>query len=126
VGRSLPYSILIVDDSTVVRRALQRLLGSRTGWEVCGEAVDGEDGIKQAERLKPDLMVLDMSMPGMDGIAVAKIMKVRMPQLPIIMFTNFAEDEFLKKEVMDSGITQLVSKSDSQGLFRAIEGVFKM
>jgi CheY-like chemotaxis protein len=75
--------------------------------------------------LRPDLMVLDMSMPGMDGIAVAKIMKVRMPLLPIIMFTNFAEDQFLKKEVLDSGIARLVSKSDAPGLLRAVEDVFR-
>ncbi len=104
---------------------MHHLFEARIDWKVCGEAVDGNDGIVQAERLRPDLMVLDMSMPGMDGIAVAKIMKLRMPLLPIIMFTNFAEDQFLKKEVLDSGIARLVSKSDAAGLLRAVEDVFR-
>ena len=117
----MPNSILIVDDSAVMRQALHRLFDSVSGWEVCGEGIDGADGIEKAERLKPDVMVLDMSMPGMDGIAVAKVLKHRMPTLPIVMFTNFAEDQFLKHEVLATGITKIVSKSNSRDLIHAIE-----
>lgn len=117
-------TILIVDDSTVIRRALRMLFESMTGWEVCGEAANGREGIEKAQQLKPDVMVLDMSMPEMDGIAVAKALKTKMPGLPIVMFTNFAEDQFLKHEVLSAGIAQVVSKSDSQGLVRAVKQVF--
>jgi two-component system response regulator NreC len=121
----LPNSILIVDDSTVIRRALRLLFESKSGWEVCGEAVDGKDGIEKAQRLRPDVIVLDMSMPEMDGIAVARVLKAKMPTLPIVMFTNFAEDQFLKHEVLAAGIAQVVSKSDSKALLQAVEEVFE-
>jgi DNA-binding NarL/FixJ family response regulator len=118
-------SILIVDDNTTIRRSLHRLLESKSGWEVCGEAANGREGIEKAQRLKPDVVLMDMSMPEMDGIAAAKILKSQMPTLPIIMFTNFADDQFLKQEVLDAGIRHVVSKSDSQALVLAIESVFR-
>jgi len=89
-------------------------------WRVCGEAMDGQDGIDKAQQLHPDVIVLDMSMPGMDGISVAKALKELMPKLPIIMFTNFAEDQFLQQEVLSAGIRQVVSKSDSRALVEAV------
>jgi two-component system chemotaxis response regulator CheB len=121
----MPNSILIIDDSMVMRRALHRLFESRSGWEVCGEAVDGRDGIEQARKLRPDVIVLDMSMPDMDGIAAAKVLKSQMPAIPIVMFTNFAADQFLQQEVLEAGITKIVSKSDSQALVHAVEEVFQ-
>ncbi len=117
-------SILIVDDSKVIRRALRQLFES-TGWDVCGEAGDGREGIELAQQLRPDVIVLDMSMPEMDGIAAAKILKGLMPQLPIIMFTNFAEDQFVQQEVRSAGITRVVSKSDSHALVDAVESVLR-
>ena len=123
--QAMSNSILIVDDNTTIRRSLHRLLESKSGWEVCGEAANGREGIEKAQRLKPDVVLMDMSMPEMDGIAAAKILKSQMPTLPIIMFTNFADDQFLKQEVLDAGIRHVVSKSDSQALVLAIESVFR-
>ncbi len=100
------------------------LFESMAGWEVCGEAANGREGIEKAQQLKPNVIVLDMSMPEMDGIAVARALKTKMPGLPIVMFTNFAEDQFLKHEVLSAGIAQVVSKSDSQGLVRAVKEAF--
>jgi DNA-binding NarL/FixJ family response regulator len=120
----LPYSILIIDDSAVVRRALSQLLASKPGWNICGEAINGEDGIQKAQQLTPDAIVLDMSMPQLDGLETAGILKRLMPAVPLIMFTNFAKDQFLKREVLWAGIRQVVPKSDSLGLVRALEAVF--
>jgi two-component system, NarL family, response regulator NreC len=120
----LANTILIVDDSAAVRQSLHRLLESDYEWTVCGEAVNGRDGIEQARRLKPDVVLMDMSMPEMDGIAAAKTLKILMPTLPIIMFSNFAGDEFLKQELLSAGIGQVVSKSDSQALIQAIQNCF--
>ncbi|MGH9513333.1 MAG: response regulator [Terriglobales bacterium] len=117
----MEHSILIVDDNKVIRRAMRSLFESIPGWSVCGEAVNGREGIEKAQRLKPDVIVLDMSMPEMDGIAVAKVLKVLMPQVPLIMFTNFAEDQFLKREVVSAGISRVVSKPDSKALVHAVE-----
>lgn len=117
-------SILIIDDSPDIRRAL-RLLFDSMGWEVCCEAANGRDGIEQAHRLKPNIAVVDMSLPRMDGLAVAKTLKAELPTLPVIMFTSFEESQFLKREVSSAGIRQVVSKSNPKGLVQAIEQASK-
>jgi len=65
--------ILIVDDSEPVRRNIQTLLGSRKGWLVCGEAADGLQAVEEAKSLRPDLIIMDVSMPNMNGLDAAKI-----------------------------------------------------
>jgi NarL family two-component system response regulator YdfI len=117
------YSILIIDDSAVIRRTLHRLLASKPDWTICGEALNGEEGIQKAQQLKPDAIVLDMSMPQLGGIETAQTLKRLMPTVPVIMFTNFAKDQCLK-EILWAGIRQVVSKSDSRELVRALEAAF--
>ena len=114
-------SVLIVDDSPDIRRALRRVFDSKSSVKVCGEAIDGKDGIEKAQQLKPDAIVLDMSMPGMDGLEAAKVLTQVVPSAALIMFTNFASDQFLKREVLSAGIREVVSKPDSQELVRAVE-----
>jgi two-component system response regulator NreC len=123
-GGTLPYSILIVDDSAVIRRALRRLLASKPDWTICGEASNGEDGIQKAQELKPDAIILDMSMPQLGGMEAAGILKRLMPTVSLIMFTNFAKDQFLKREVLWAGIRQVVPKTDSLELLKALEAAF--
>ncbi len=77
-----------------------------------------------AEQLHPDAIILDMSMPQLGGIEAAGILKRLMPTVPVIMFTNFAKDQFLKREGFWAGIRQVVSKSDSLELVRALEDAF--
>ena len=119
----MPYSILIIDDSAVIRRALRRLVASKPGWIICGEALDGKDGIQKAQQLKPDAIILDLSMPQLGGMETARILKRLMPTVPLIMFTNFAKDQF-SKEVLWAGIRRVVSKSDSLELVRVLEAAF--
>lgn len=121
LGIYLSPSILIVDDSPDIRRALRRLFETRAGWTVCGEAIDGKDGIEKAQQLKPNAIVLDMAMPGMDGLQTAKVLTRIMPEIPLVMFTNFAHDQFVMREVLAAGIKEVVSKPDSQGLIKALE-----
>jgi DNA-binding NarL/FixJ family response regulator len=80
-------SILIVDDSETIRTVLRTFLESREGFEVCGEAIDGVDAIEKAKELHPDLIILDLAMPRMNGAAAASVLKRRMPQTPIVLFT---------------------------------------
>jgi DNA-binding NarL/FixJ family response regulator len=83
----MPKSILIADDSETIRAVLRTFLESREGFEVCGEAVDGVDAIEKAKELHPDLIILDLAMPRMNGAAAASVLKRRMPKTPIILFT---------------------------------------
>jgi DNA-binding NarL/FixJ family response regulator len=83
--------ILIADDSESVRMVIRTFLESREGFEVCGEAANGVDAIEQAKKLNPDLVILDLAMPRMNGAAAASVLKRAMPNVPIILFTMYDE-----------------------------------
>jgi len=75
--------ILIAEDSETIRTLIRAFIENRAGFEVCGEAVDGVDAIEKAKELKPDLIILDLAMPRMNG-AAATVLKRMMPDIPII------------------------------------------
>jgi DNA-binding NarL/FixJ family response regulator len=109
----MPKRILIVEDDASVRNAIRTFIESSSEFEVC-EAVDGDDAIKKADALKPDLVVLDLRMPVANGIEVAARLNVRMPNTPIVIFTMF--DDVLGKPLAKIlGIAAVVSKSDGVG-----------
>ena len=83
----MPESILIVDDEPAIRNCTRKFLESETQYEVCGEAVDGVDAIEKARDLRPDLIILDMSMPRMNGLQAARVLRKEMGNVPIILFT---------------------------------------
>jgi len=81
-------NILVVDDNVSIRFLIRSLLESG-GYAVCGEAENGTEAIEKAQKLKPDLICLDLSMPGMNGVEVASVLKRLMPTIPIVMFTLY-------------------------------------
>ena len=83
--------ILLVDDSDTCRRVTRLFLESQLDLEVCGEAVDGVDAIEKAKDLTPDLILLDLAMPRMNGVEAAPALKGLMPWVPIVMFTLYKE-----------------------------------
>ena len=107
------HKILIVDDSALIRRALRACLEEGHQWEVCGEAGDGTVALELAKTLNPDLIVLDLSMPGMNGFQLARELKNLNSSLPILMFTGFKTPQ-LEKEALASGCNAVVSKSEHQ------------
>jgi DNA-binding NarL/FixJ family response regulator len=109
----LLHKILIVDDSALIRRALRACLEEGHQWEVCGEAGDGTVALELAKTLNPDLIVLDLSMPGMNGFQLARELKNLNSSLPILMFTGFKTPQ-LEKEALASGCNAVVSKSEHQ------------
>ena len=104
-----PKRILLVDDNRVVRSFLRRLFELQPDFEISGEAENGRDALEKAEKLKPDLIILDLVMPVMTGLEAAPLLKQRLPDTPIIMFTQEqgSEVERLAKVV---GIDAVVSK----------------
>jgi two-component system, NarL family, response regulator NreC len=106
----MPKTILIADDSDTFRRALCQAFTRESDFEVCGEAHDGQDAIDKAQRFHPDLIILDLSMPVMNGLEAARALKQLMPTVPIIMFTFYVE-AFVEKEAQLAGVNELVSKS---------------
>lgn len=103
--------ILLVDDSAVTRGLVRTFLESRPGFEVCGEACDGEEAIQKGGELEPDLIVLDLAMPKIDGLQVARILREVLPRTSIILFT-FYKDAMPIRVAQAAGVSSIVSKSD--------------
>jgi len=109
----MSQGILIADDSLNVRRALHNYLAERN-FNICGEAVDGEDVIKKARELKPDLILLDLAMPGQNGMTAASVLKDMMPNVPIILFTMHGE-AVTKTFTSLKNVDAMVDKSEGMG-----------
>jgi two-component system nitrate/nitrite response regulator NarL len=103
--------ILIVDDSDSTRGLVREFLESRPDFEVCGEAVDGLEGIEKGLELNPDLIVLDYSLPGINGLQVAVFLHEVAPTTPIILFTVF-KDAIPLRMAQAAGVASVVSKTD--------------
>lgn len=103
-------SVLIVDDSALIRRLLRSAL-SESGWIACAEATNGREGIVKAQELRPDIVILDLVMPEMNGLETARVIKRIMPTTPLLMFTPHCVPG-LEQEASAAGIRKLISKED--------------
>ncbi len=103
-------SILLADDNLSVRKAV-RIYLELSGFEVCGEAVDGIDVLEKASALRPDFIVLDLAMPGMNGFDAARKLHQLFPKTHLVIFTLYKE-LVSRPEAPDVGIEAVVSKSD--------------
>jgi DNA-binding NarL/FixJ family response regulator len=113
--------ILIVDDSEISRRITGTILRSRH-WTICGEAEDGRAGIEKFQELKPDVVLLDLSMPDMTGIEAAQQMSAADPTVPLILFT-ILEIEGIGDAAREAGIRTIVPKSEAWSLIPNIERI---
>jgi DNA-binding NarL/FixJ family response regulator len=111
--------ILIVDDSETTRRILRAIVKSRE-WTVCGEAETGRAGIKKFQELNPDLVLIDLAMPDINGIEAAKRMSLLNPRVPLILFTVL-ELHGLEQAAREAGICSIVSKAQAWDLIKSIE-----
>ena len=102
--------ILIADDSPTVRAGLKLLLQYHEDWTVCGEAEDGEDAVKKAAELKPDVILLDISMPAMDGLSAAELIRRDAPETEILIVTHF-ESLDLARYAAQTGVRAYITKS---------------
>ncbi len=113
--------ILIVDDHSVVRQGLKMFLGLDPELEVIGEAVDGADGVKKAKELKPDVVLMDLLMPVMDGITAIGILRRELPDTEVIALTSVLEDSSVIGAVRAGAIGYLLKDTESDELCRAIK-----
>lgn len=107
----MPKAVLVVDDNEFIRRSLCRVFTSEADFDVCGEAENGREAIQKALELRPDLIVMDLSMPVMNGIEAARALKQLLPTVPLIIFSAYS-DVFSENEARSAGVAALVSKSD--------------
>jgi DNA-binding NarL/FixJ family response regulator len=113
--------ILIADDHEMMRTVLRNLLNSHDGWQVCAEAKNGSEAVVQTRELHPDVVVLDLAMPVMDGMRAAREITRNTPELPVIMFTLHASPE-VEEQAKRVGVRYVVSKARNAGrLVTAIE-----
>jgi DNA-binding NarL/FixJ family response regulator len=105
-------SVLIVDDNAFISEALRQLFQREVDFEICGIAENGKEAIEMARQLHPDIIVLDFSMPVMNGFDAARVLRRLMPTVPLIMYSAFG-DRLAKHQAQLIGIAEVVSKSEN-------------
>ena len=115
--------IVVADDHEIVRGGLISLLKSHAGWEVCGEARDGREAVEKVKELKPDIVILDIGMPNLNGLEAARQMAHNNPQSKLLILTMSDADEMVRA-VLDAGARGFVLKSDAaRDLVAAVEAL---
>ncbi|MEK7824669.1 MAG: response regulator transcription factor [Candidatus Eisenbacteria bacterium] len=115
--------ILVADDHEVVRQGLRTLLESKPGWEVCGEASDGREAIQLAAQLQPDVVVLDLAMPVLNGLEATRGVLAAAPRTEVVILTMHESEQYVR-QVLEAGARAFVLKSDAgHDLLAAIEAV---
>ncbi len=113
---------LIVDDSDLVRRSLRMVLQANPDWEICGEAADGVSAVEMFKELRPNIVILDFQMPGINGIETARRMAEIAPAIPVVLFTQHASAD-LERHAHEVGIRSVVSKTNAFPMVGMIEGL---
>lgn len=115
--------ILVADDHDIIRRGLKELLTSRSGWEVCAEARTGREAVTFAEELKPEVVVMDISMPDLNGLEAARQIRKSLPRTEILILTLHFSDQ-LVREIVEAGVRAYIMKSDAdRDLVAAVEAL---
>jgi NarL family two-component system response regulator LiaR len=115
-----PIGVLVVDDHAVVREGLRTFLELQDGIAVVGEAADGEEAVRQAEALRPDVVLMDLVMPRLDGVGAMRELRRRLPATRVIVLTSFAEDERLLPAIQAGAAGYLLKNVAPTELARAV------
>jgi NarL family two-component system response regulator LiaR len=115
-----PIRVLIVDDHAVVREGLRAFLQTQEGMEVAGEAADGNDAIEAASRLRPDVVLMDLVMPNLDGVAAMRRLRERLPESRVIVLTSFLDEDKLLPALRAGAAGYLLKNAEPTELARAV------
>jgi DNA-binding NarL/FixJ family response regulator len=107
----MSHTILIADDSPFIREALCKVFERDGEFDVCGEAENGREAVEKAWQLRPDLILMDLSMPVMNGLDATRVLKRVMPDVPVVMFSAYSNAS-TEEEARSAGVSTLVSKSE--------------
>jgi CheY-like chemotaxis protein len=121
-GKAMPKTILVADDNAMIRTVLCKLFETEEDYDICAEAINGEEAIALAKQHRPDLIILDFAMPVMNGIDAARELKWIMPDVPIILFTLHTDT--IKHVVgLNSPIDLVVAKSDAINIVKHVRSL---
>jgi NarL family two-component system response regulator LiaR len=112
--------ILLVDDHAVVREGLRTFLELQDEFEIVGEAADGEEGVLEAERLNPDVILMDLVMPGLDGVGAMRALRTSLPDARVIVLTSFADDDRLLPAIQAGAAGYLLKDAQPSEVARAV------
>lgn len=111
-------TVLVVDDSAEVRQRVCEIFTQEADFEVCGQAANGKEAVAKALELKPSLIVIDLSMPVLDGLSAIRILKELMPVVPFILYTAH-EVAMVRGAALEAGAAEVISKSEMAGVLVA-------
>ena len=120
-----PIRVLVADDHAVLRQALRYMLESQPGLEVVGEAANGRDAVDLAEKLHPDVVLMDTVMPGLNGIEATRQIRRRLPKVKVLMLTGYQEDEQVAGALKAGASGYVIKKSDLDELLLGIQAVHR-
>ena len=116
--------ILVADDHEVVRQGVRTLLEAQPDWDICGEAADGREAVEMTKRLKPDVIILDITMPNLNGLEATRQILKADPKARVLILTMHESDQVVR-EVLDAGARGYVLKSDAgRNLIAAVEALW--
>jgi two-component system, NarL family, response regulator NreC len=115
--------ILVADDHEVMRTGVRALIEQEPGWQVCGIATNGQEAVEAAKKLKPDVVILDMTMPELDGLEALREIKRALPKTEVVIFSAYHSEEVIE-QLFDAGAKSYIQKSDaSRHLVAAIKSL---
>jgi len=117
--------VLLVDDQALIREGLTIILNAQPDIRVVGQAADGQEGIELAEQLRPDVILMDIKMPRLDGIQATRRIKEQLPQTPIIILTTFAQDELVFEGIRAGASGYLLKDITRDKLAEAVRGAVR-
>ena len=112
--------ILIADDHLIVRQGLRLILETEEGFELAGEAADGAEALRLCHDLHPDVVLMDLRMPGMDGLSAIERLQAELPEIAVVILTTFNEDDLLLRGLRAGARGYLLKDVDRQTLFNTI------
>ena len=122
---SNPVRIMLADDHTIVRQGLARLLEDHQGLKVVGEAINGQAVVEKAMKLKPDIIIMDIAMPRMNGIEATKRIRKQLPETKIIILSMYSHEHYIH-ELLECGVTgYLLKDSGGRDIIKAIDSAMK-
>jgi DNA-binding NarL/FixJ family response regulator len=117
--------ILIADDTPQIRQALRHEFEKHSNWELCGEATNGLEAVSQAGELNPDIVILDLTMPNLNGFQAGNAIHSAAPKLPLLLFTQHEVGPQLEQEARNAGFRGVVNKSSFDLLIAGIESLLR-